>query len=98
VAKKPETVYKERVRAFLRELPGCWFVKVQQVCLRGVPDFLVCISGKFVAIELKKDLKSQPDALQVVILGKIKRAGGITILSCPETWEEDKNLLRSLAA
>lgn len=49
----------------------------------GVPDLIACVHGKFVAIELKRpDKQSTTHAkLQLYILDKIKRAGGIAFRS-----------------
>ena len=43
----------------------------------GVPDFLCCVSGYFVAIEAKAG-KGQTTALQDKHLGQVNKAGGYT--------------------
>lgn len=58
------------------------------VALGGIPDFLGCINGQFVALELKKDNTSPPSALQAYILEKIRKAGGMAFVVSPENWEE----------
>lgn len=45
----------------------------------GVPDFLCCVNGKFVAIEAKAG-KGQATALQLKNLGDINKAGGYTCI------------------
>lgn len=45
----------------------------------GVPDFLCCVNGKFVAIEAKAG-KGQATALQLKNLGDIDKAGGYPMI------------------
>ncbi len=45
----------------------------------GVPDFLCCVNGKFVAIEAKAG-KGVATALQLKNLGEINKAGGYTCI------------------
>lgn len=88
MAKKPETVFKDRIRPHLEALPNSWWVKIQQVSIRGTPDFLGCINGQFVALELKKDAKAPIDKLQLYNLEKIDFAGGTAVVVFPENWDE----------
>ena len=88
MARKPETKFKERVRKDLATLPRVWFVKTQQVWSRGTPDFLVCLNGYFVALELKKSGKEKPDRLQDHNLTKIRAAGGVSYVVHPDNWPE----------
>jgi hypothetical protein len=86
---KPETLFKNRVRKDLEALKKTWFVKINQVALRGIPDFLLCVNGFFVALELKKDVASSPDELQLYNLKQIKKkARGISFVAHPENWPE----------
>jgi len=45
----------------------------------GVPDFLCCVNGKFVAIEAKAG-KGEATALQLKNLRDINNAGGYTLI------------------
>lgn len=45
----------------------------------GVPDLLVCVSGKFVGIECKAN-GNKPTALQLHNLNAIELAGGIALV------------------
>lgn len=85
--KKPETIFKEKVLRDLRAA-GAWAEKIQQVGIRGTPDILACLNGRFIALELKKDKEARIDKLQVVKLRKISKLGGISFLVSPETWQE----------
>lgn len=97
MAQKPETLFKNRIKPQLESLASTWFVKVQQVAMRGTPDFLLCINGRFVAIELKASAKDKASKLQEWTLDQISKAGGIALIACPENWAEVKELLINLS-
>ena len=86
MAKKPETVFKDRIIPKLKALPRTYVMKTQEVSKRGVLDIIMCCNSTFVALELKKDSKSSPDALQKINIAKITQAGGISIVTHPENW------------
>lgn len=74
-----------------------WFLKVGGNASQrsGIPDILVCIRGKFIAIELKReDGSGVPSKQQIIECKKINRAGGISIIS--NSFEEVKNLLNTI--
>lgn len=73
---KNETKLKERIQGILKTIPDLWYVKVQQVSVRGTADLLICYRGKFFAYELKSDTGSL-DPLQRYTLNNITKAGGI---------------------
>ncbi len=83
---KKETLFKHKVARDLATLDKCWFKKIQSVALRGIPDFLCCIGGHFVALELKPDDKTKPEPLQQYNLDNIKKAGGYSFKVTPSTW------------
>lgn len=95
--KKPETLFRERVTPLLKALPFTCVLSIQQVAIRGTPDMLLCIAGHFVALEFKKDERSQPTKLQRHTLEKIERAGGSAFVVCPENWDRIYSHLRSFA-
>jgi hypothetical protein len=97
MSKKPETRFKERIRPLLEALPHTWVVKVQQVVIRGTPDFLLCVRGQFVAIELKTE-DGQASALQDYNIGKIINAGGMAVIVDPENWPEVYQALKQMAS
>jgi len=94
MAKQPESRLKEKVLKDLKTIPNTYFIKIQQVVIRGTPDILACVSGRFVAIELKKDSTHQPDMRQDYELNKIKKAGGLGFVVTPANWEEVFCILR----
>jgi hypothetical protein len=85
--KKPETKFKERVLKDLQNTPYTWVEKIQQVAKRGTPDLLICMGGKFIAIELKKDEHEAPDPLQQLKLQRIEDAGGDSFVVHPGNWD-----------
>lgn len=97
MSKKPETAFKERIRPLLDKLTHSWWVKTQLIAVCGIPDFLGCINGQFVALELKKDEHEQPTKLQSWVLRKIIRAGGIGLVVHPRNWNAVHKVLQKLA-
>lgn len=93
-----ETAFKKRAQRDLRTIPGIWFFKTQEVCVRGIPDLIICLRGLFIAIELKKDEKSKPTELQKHILGLIEKAQGLAFVATPENWESILRILRGIGA
>lgn len=97
MSKKPETTFKEWVRAKLERLPNTKVFKIQQVGIRGSPDFLMCVNGHFVAMELKKSDKEEPAALQTWNLNCVTNAGGISVVCYPENWAAVWQCLKEIA-
>jgi len=95
VAKKPETNLKERVIPRLKELPNAWVCKIQQVAKVGTPDILMCMSGIFVAIELKSE-DGVLAPLQEYNLKKIAECGGIAIIITPHNIDASFLFLETL--
>jgi hypothetical protein len=92
----PETRFKEKVLKDLALIPQTWVLKTQERSRRGVPDLLVCLKGKFVAIELKVD--DEPTMLQAHILKRIHAASGVAFSTTPEEWAAHYAMLKELAA
>lgn len=81
---------------FLRKLPNCYKVSVQQISIRGIPDILVCLNGYFVALEIK-DVKGKANPGQLYNLGKIRDAGGLAMIIDRNSWPDDKEILSKVA-
>jgi len=90
-----ETRFKEKVIKHLKEFEDLWFVKVQMVATRGIPDILICYKGFFIAAELKVG-KNKLDSLQAYNLDKIRKAKGVAWTVYPENLKEFLNYLRNL--
>lgn len=82
-----EGAFQKKVIAKLKTIPQLWYVKVQQVSIRAIPDILICYKGKFIAWELKRDGK---DATlhQAYNLDMICKAGGSSWTVTPSNFEE----------
>jgi hypothetical protein len=92
---QPETQFKMRVQARLKEIPNAFFYKVQQVALRGIPDIVGCVKGHFVALELKVG-KNRADKLQKWTMNEIKEAGGYAFEVTPDNFNDIFNILWGL--
>lgn len=87
MAKKPETIFAEQVDRDLKSVFGkdVWVENIQQVGKRGTPDRLICLKGKFVALELKVE-GGVTAMLQLIKLKEIIAAGGTGLIVYPHTW------------
>jgi hypothetical protein len=78
----PEAKVKADVKKFLKSI-GCWyFLPVSNGMGQvGIPDFICCYQGRFVAIETKAPGKlSNTTANQDRVISEIKLAGGSAIV------------------
>ena len=72
----PEGKVKAQVKKILAEFGAYYAMPVSGgFGNAGTPDFLVCIRGKFLAIETKAK-GNKPTALQEAAMQKIREAGG----------------------
>lgn len=76
MASTPEAKVKEKIKKILKE-HGVYYAMPMGTGYgnSGVPDFLCCVNGRFLAIEAKAG-KGIPTALQEKNLRDIKAAGG----------------------
>lgn len=99
VAQKPETKFRQgRVLPFLKTLRNTAYFPIQQVSIRGTPDYILCVRGRFVGLELKRSQEADTSKLQQFNLDWIKRVGGVAIKAYPENWDLVKGVLRSMDA
>ncbi len=101
MAQKPETVFRKRVRAdldrLIKEGKPIWFEAIQQKAIVGSPDFVLCIRGYFVALELKAE-GGKLSAIQEAKLNAIVEKGmGIALVSDPGTWHDALSLIEFLS-
>jgi len=86
-----ETRIKEKVLAFLKaEYPKAWVYKAADRWTSGIPDLLMCVDGRFVAIELKAG-KNQPTKIQKYVIESICASGGRATVC--RSVEEVKNFM-----
>lgn len=76
----PESKVKARVKKILTELGAYYAMPVTGgFGNSGVPDFLICVKGKFYGIECKAN-GGKPTALQLKHLDDIRKAGGVALV------------------
>lgn len=87
--KKKETSFAEKVDTDLKRCFGkrVVIINVQQKTKRGDADRVICLNGKFVALELKTE-EGSPDTLQLIKLLEIRAAGGLAYLVKPSNWPD----------
>jgi penicillin-binding protein-related factor A (putative recombinase) len=73
----PEGIIKRRLDHRLKEL-GVWHFKPASGAFgrAGIPDYILCVRGRFVGIEAKADKTKKPTDLQAQCMAKIEEAGG----------------------
>jgi Holliday junction resolvase len=91
-----ETKFKQRALADLRALGGSWVVKTQQVAIRGTPDIIGVVGGRFIALELKASAEAKLAPLQKYNIDQIRKAGGFAEVTWPAEWEATLARVKSL--
>jgi len=93
---KAESKFRQsQVWPFLKTLKNSFFTAIQQVSIRGTPDYIGCARGRFIGLELKTD-EGTIDPLQQHTLDQIEKSGGVSIIARPSTWPTVKAKLRQL--
>lgn len=81
MATTPEAKVKAKIKKILEENNVYYAMPIGTGYGRsGVPDFLCCVDGKFLAIEAKATDKDKPTALQERELQHIRNAEGETLV------------------
>lgn len=82
-----ETKFKTQVMRYLNQI-GAYTVKQHgnMFTKKGVPDLLICLKGRFIALELKAE-NGKPSELQIYQIYQIKQAGGISLVLYPKDFE-----------
>lgn len=96
-----ESRLKDDVHAALKTLEQqgkVWFSKIQQVSVRGIPDYIICAGGKFIALELKRSSRVPAEPLQQYNINRIKEAGGIAYKVDPSNWDAVFNEITLIAS
>jgi hypothetical protein len=80
MATTPEAKVKAKIKAILKRYDVYYAMPIGTgYGSSGVPDFLCCVNGKFVAIEAKAG-NNQATALQLKNLQLINASGGYTLI------------------
>jgi pantoate kinase len=87
MATTPEAKVKAKIKAILKTYKAYYAMPIGTgYGSSGVPDFLVCLNGEFLAIEAKAG-KGVPTALQLKNLREIEAAGGRTLVINEQSLE-----------
>ncbi|MFW6062212.1 MAG: VRR-NUC domain-containing protein [Planctomycetota bacterium] len=93
-----ENGVKEAVKRRLKKRGAWWTMPHQRgFSQAGVPDILVCINGRFLAIETKYG-KNRPTARQQQQLDRIETAGGTAVVINENDLPALEELLDELAS
>ena len=80
MAQTPEAKVKAKIKLILKEYGVYYAMPIGTgYGTSGVPDYISCVAGRFVAVEAKAG-KGTTTALQVKNLREIEAAGGITFV------------------
>lgn len=103
MSRTPEGKVKDEVRKIFQSINDKWPGRLwycmpmgQLYGKRGVPDFLVCVNGKFLAIETKAE-GGKLTAMQKLELRKVAEAGGYNLVVFPAALELLSRMLHELA-
>jgi Holliday junction resolvase len=92
----PEKRVKSKVVGVLKDEGAYYFFPATHGYGRsGIPDIIVCVNGRFLAIECKAG-NNKPTALQTREMENIRRNGGVAIVVNEENWGAVRNLVRGL--
>lgn len=80
----PESAVVHAVKQWAKDKPDVYIVRVVQAGEVGVPDFLLCVCGRFVGVECKAKGQA-PRANQRLQLGRITAAGGFALWGDADT-------------
>lgn len=93
---KRETSFRvNHVRPFLKSLKHTAYFPIQQQSIRGDADYILCVRGRFVWLELK-DERGEPEPLQRLKANNVRKAEGIAIVARPQNWWRVSAFLQQL--
>lgn len=97
MSQKPETVFRQKFQARLKQIDQAWFESIQQKAIAGTPDIIGCVNGYFVALELKATSKDKPTKLQELKLSRIAEANGMAVVVNPDNADHVIDMLIHLS-
>jgi len=96
----PENKFRDKVvRPWLDAREDVYYFVKEALVIRGIPDIVGCINGKYFTLELKKDRSSCRKRTGRIVLQrrgieKVKAVGGFGEIVSPHNWEDtQKDLL-----
>lgn len=97
MAATPEAKVKDKIKKTLAEFNVYYAMPVGSGYGRsGVPDFLCCVDGHFLAIEAKADEFKTPTALQLREIQRIRDANGTAIVIHANNMDYLRGVLKLL--
>nr|DAK17419.1 MAG TPA: Nuclease [Caudoviricetes sp.] len=88
----PESAVVHAVKQWAKDKPDVYIVRVVQAGEVGVPDFLLCVCGRFVGVECKATGQA-PRTNQHLQLGRITAAGGFALWGDADTLIPELNTI-----
>ena len=88
-----EKQLQRQIIQYLSTLPNVWVVKTIVTNMRGCPDLLCCINGKFVGMEVKQE-SGRPTPLQLAQMQMIWKAGGLAYVV--KSLDEVRNIVKGI--
>lgn len=93
MASTPEVKVKKQIRKLLDEAGAYYAMPIGTgYGNSGVPDFLICHRGRFIAVEAKAG-NNKPTALQEAHMARIRNNGGTALVVNEDNLQELKELL-----
>lgn len=93
MASTPEVKVKKQIRKLLDEAGAYYAMPIGTgYGNSGVPDFLICHRGRFIAVEAKAG-NNKPTALQEAHMARIRSNGGTALVINEDNLQELKELL-----
>lgn len=93
MASTPEVKVKKQIRKMLDEAGAYYAMPIGTgYGNSGVPDFLICHRGRFIAVEAKAG-NNKPTALQEAHMARIRNNGGTALVINEDNLQELKELL-----
>lgn len=93
MASTPEVKVKKQIRKMLDEVGAYYAMPIGTgYGNSGVPDFLICHRGRFIAVEAKAG-SNRPTALQEAHMARIRKEGGTALVINETNLNELKELL-----
>lgn len=93
MASTPEVKVKKQIRKMLDEAGAYYAMPIGTgYGNSGVPDFLICHRGRFIAVEAKAG-SNKPTALQELHMERIRNNGGTALVINEDNLQELKELL-----
>lgn len=92
----PERAFRNKVVPQLKAIERSWWESIQQKSIRGTPDIIGVVNGRFVAIEIKA-ANGRASPLQREKLKRIHDAGGLSILLYPDNLSNIIKILKEIA-